>query len=304
MLLAVAGAAWTGCGHIDPDPWDAPNPMLGSTVLDRLMDPSYDPGTHGYEVVLCLSDVGWGEGLACRRIARGASTFDLHVTGWGVFLLVGVNLAAWHLVEEGNGRVYALTTPDLESFGTYLWPISGVASPMLTDTALDRLPDGRMRVIYVSGGPFAPGQHSVKAALREGRRWVEQRQPLFTAEGIVDPTSCYHDGVYHLFVTGSGNTRVLHAVGDTPWRYTLDEDFDWAGAQVPYCFDDEGVLRVVAQEGGGWSPPALRTLRDDGSFSPPTPLWKPGTQPDLPSCTSPVLGRFRGKYLLFCAVHR
>jgi hypothetical protein len=278
--------------------------MLGSTVLDRLMDPSYTPGEHGYAVEFCQSDVGWGRDLECRQIARGASTFDLYVTDWGIFLLVGVNLAAWHLVEEGHARVYALTTPDMEHFGTYLWPIAEAASPMLTDTALDRLPDGRMRVIYVSGGPFAPGQHSVKAALREGRRWVEQRQPLFTAEGIVDPTSCYHDGVYHLFVTGSGNTRVLHAVGDTPWRYTLDETFEWAGAQVPYCFKEGDGLRVVAQQGGGWAPPAVRTLLKDGTFGPPEPLWEPGAWPELTSCTSPVLGRFHGKYLLFCAVHR
>ncbi|MFH1466975.1 MAG: hypothetical protein ABIO70_21510 [Pseudomonadota bacterium] len=268
------------------------------------MDPAFEPLAHGYAVVACQSDEGWGEQLACRQIATGASTFDLHITDWGVFLLFGVNLAQWFLVEEGGQHVYALTTPDLEHFGTYLWPIAETASPMLTDTALERLPDGRMRVIYVSGGPWAPGTHQVKAALREGRRWVERSAPIFGAEGITDPSACSHKGQHHLFVTGVGSTRVLHAVGETPWNYTLEEDFDWVGAQVPYCFEDEGELRVIAQEGGGWSPPTIRTLREDGSFTPPARLWEPGAYPELASCTSPVVGRYRGKYLLFCAIHR
>lgn len=294
-------AILTACGATN-DPWDDPNYLLGSSVLDRALDLGQTPrGAHD-EAVLCVSTSGWGVDMRCRTFAHSVSTFDLHETKGGLLLFVGLNLRRWGHDRVSLGHAYALTTPDLERFGSRIWEVRDTKLPFLTDLALEDLPDGRRRMVYVSGGADAPGVHTVRAALGRGDDWREAEPALYADEGLLDPSACSAGGTYHLFATK--HHAIVHATGTDPWHYAEDPAFSWIGAQVPSCFDDAGTLTVVAQAGGGWGAPVLRTLDKDGGFSAPRPLWEPGRYPDLASCTSPVLRRFREQYVLICAVSR
>jgi len=304
VLGAAALLIAAGCSCDPPiaEPWAEPGFWTASSDLDRIFDLEQAPANAHYQLVMCRSSSGYGQDMRCETIGHTVSTLDLFVLDEGIILLGGLALEDWGLIEQGGNHLYAFTSQDLEHWGTHLWPVKRTASPCLTDASLERLPDGSVRAVYVSHCVGeAEENHEVRTARPHGDHWREARKPIFEGPGLLDPATCQHEGIQHLFATGKG---LVHATGVSPDRYTADQAFYWPDTQVPFCFQHKDQLWVIAQHGGGWGPPELRKLKPDGSFGPAFPLWKEGAYPELPSCTSPVGGRYRDEYLLFCAVHR
>lgn len=304
LVVAAAGCDTRQSGgpiSDGADTWNEPGFWTQSSQLDLVLDQSKAPVGPHYEVVMCRSTRGFGVDMKCETIAHTFSTFDLFIHPDGLLLMGGLNMMDFGIFEPRGARLYALSTPDLETFGTHVWQVSRASSPLLTDAALERLPDGTLRAVYFSGPAHGPGTHAIKEATWDGQTWLESEENIYAAEHLLDPKTCSYGGKYHLFAT-SGST-LEHAVGSDPHTYQRVPSPSME-AQVPFCFENDEQLWLISQTGGGWGPPQVQVLQSDGTFPAAKPLWAKEDYPELNSCTSPVLGFFRETYVVFCAVHR
>lgn len=298
-------------GEPDPtDPWNQPGYWEEGSLLDAVLGPDPSTPSDTWEVRMNVSTDGWMTSGDYEVVAHGFSSLDLLLWGDALILLGGMDLRSLDLGEEGEtirwGYLYALTTTDLETWGTHLWPVEDAESGRMTDPSLQLLSDGRLRAVYYStpldaeGDPaWIEGPHPIKMAWRDGDVFRETAEAIYSDEGLVDPVVCEHQGTHHFYSTKSG--EITHATSASGDNFVRDEGFTWGGNQVPYCWhDDEDQLRVVGQIGGGMGTPSYRILQDDGTYTDPTflyddPSWFGG------NCSSPVLARFKGLYVTFCA---
>ncbi len=285
------------------DPWDDPDYWLASSTLDLVFDMDQAPDEAHYEVVMCRSTVGYGIRMECTTIAHTFSTLDVFVYSTGLILLGGLNMVDFNYLQYGGDYLYAITTPDLEQFGTHMWYVENTASPFLTDASLEQLPDGTIRAVYYSGMAGYVGSHAIRAAYRDGETWVEAPDPIYVEDNLLDPKTCRYNGTYYLFAT-KNSTSIIQATGIDPYHYVGTPDFSWTETQVPFCLENEGEFWLVGQAGGGWGPPLYRVLLPGGTYTDPVTLWAQDQYPELESCTSPVLAEFHDEYVVFCAVHR
>lgn len=254
----------------------------------------------------------WGE---ARWLAHNWSSLDLLVWEGRVLILGGSTLSDPDSgVEAPFGTLFALHTLDLETWGSSAWPVEDLDEAMLTDPALVEGPDGRVRAVYYATpeeyGDLPPdeipGDHDIRVAVREGGAFVEQPDVIYAREGLIDPSVCVRDGAIHFFATRE--RTVDHAAG-TDWSLDEDPDWSWTNAQVPFCFQRDGALQVVAQAGGGFGEPQVRSLDAGegdtgihGNWNEPTGFFEGGADPFDGGCTSPVVGEFLGQWVMFCAV--
>ncbi len=304
----------SGSPPVDPFPGlDYTN----STTLDLILDWDNAPTGPHWQVRLCRSTEWWGRGCDTYfAIAHGLSSLDLMVTEEGLIIMAvpdfpwlgqmdldGVEEILWN-------HFYALTTPDLEHWGTQIWSVEHTDSGRFIDPALSLHEDGTPRVIYYSWPEDAgeedpalyPGEHMIKRADWDGEGFVEQVEPIYAAETLADPVLCDLGGQAHMFITDSG--AISHVTSDDgAVSFTKDEDFVWGGAQVPHCTTQEEPMVIVAQGGGGVSAPVTRTMDEDFVFGEPTQLWNDEENLGFfgGSCTSPVFGIFMGEYITLCA---
>ncbi len=289
--------------------WGSDAFWTGSSVLDPLLDLDTAPDFPHWEVRMYLSDEWFGLDPEVVTVAHGLSSLDLLALDDGLIIMGAVNTED---VGDTQGEyrwehMYALSTANLEDFGTHVFPVNDTETGRLTDAALEQLPDGTIRAIYYStpmdgeGDPvWIPGDHDLKVAYREGSEFYEDPDPVFVAEGLADPSSCEHDGTYHIFATEL--TTVGHAVAGNEFDYEADPDFPMVEGQVPYCLTLDDELWLFVQGGGGMPPPTVMELGEDGDFGPQEQLWSDEDNLELGACTSPVAAYYNETYVLFCAV--
>lgn len=296
------------------DPWDGEDYWLGSTIFDVILDLDQAPAETSYWAVqMSVSEDWWGTNPEYTTVAHSFSSLDLLVVDNGLVLLGGVDFKSLDLGEEGEayrwGYLYALTTPDLENWGTRIWPVEDAVSARMTDPALQQMPDGTVRAVYYSTPPDTDmdpadiaGTHDIRMATWEPEReaFVEWPDPIYWDEWLVDPVVRALDGTHHFFATRNG--VITHATSESGYAFDREDDFEWTEVQVPFALEHDGELLVAAQGGGGNGPPWYRYLDTAGEWTEPTLFyedyeWYGG------SCTSPVLGRYDGLYVLFCAVY-
>lgn len=289
--------AWTGLSDFD-------------IVLDMASAPTYDH----MEVRMCTSTEWWG--IDCwdyTTIAHSISSLDLLVTSEGI-IVTGMP-DYWDLSQMGTWldplAIHAISSPDLEHWGSHVWPVNDSSNFMNIDPALSLDQAGNPRAVYFGlpeeyhGDPADyPGTHAIDLASWTAEHgFTEQPDPIYEDDTLVDPDLRSYDGVEHLFATFNGS--IMHATGDEYGVFTYDNDFVFGEAQVPHANSDDGVFMVAGQGGGGWPPPRYMIMNEDGSW--------PGESEQLysdhenvyffdGSCTSPVLGYYDGLYVTICSV--
>lgn len=293
----------------EPDPWDDPAFWTSTSLLDTFLDLSLTPAQPHFEVRMVEADETWTTFSAPVTIAWSVSSLDLLVLDGGLVLLASIDpLALDDPADAGLSRLYAFLSADGDTWGTTMIEVTGTASGRLTDPSLFVTDEGVVRAVYYStpegstGDPAnLPGDHELRVAERDGATFFELPDVVLAAERLVDPVICRGDDAWHAFATqGSG---VMHALGDTPDAFEVDDAFQWTGYQVPFCSAEAEGFSVVAQAGGGSGPPSSRRVDAAGVFSPEVLLWPAGDEPfGEDDCTSPVLGTLHGRNLMFCAV--
>ena len=197
----------------------------------------------------------------------------------------------------------ALTTADGERWSSRVWRIKQVSAPGVIDPQW--LGD-QLWFYAVEGQGGDP-------ASRGGKHRICSTPPQrvrATMDGIADPSPVRFGGQLHLFVTQLPQ-RVIQLSGD-PLREVRRFD----GVEVPFAYVHAGRLHLLAQRaGGGAREPLLASSADGRSWSafaavlppgevgPARPPGQRGPRP-LASCTSPVMGRLNGAWLLLCVEER
>ncbi|NOY25370.1 MAG: hypothetical protein GXP62_05810, partial [Oligoflexia bacterium] len=264
------------------------------------------PTTPHWETWISTSVDGHNYDSPATPLAHTYSSLDLMVWQDHVLIVSGSTEYNPDLgLDAPWESIFVLYSLDLKTWGSGIWPIEDAEFELLTDPALHVADDGGVQVVYYSRSgdsaitppDLVPGDHDIKMADRSGDTFVERSDRIYADEYLVDPVYCSWDGVNHLFATRDGH--VTHAV-QIDGQFVTDESFEW-DQQVPFCFDQDGQHKVIAQAGGGVGEPTVRTLQDDGSFSEPEPFFD-GDDPFDGHCTSPVVGFFQDRWVMLCAV--
>ena len=285
----------------------------GSSDLDIVFDMDAVAGVGHSEVRMCTSPEGWG--LGCDEysiIAHNMSSLDLLVVDDGIIVAgmpEGNNLSSLGVWLDMT-QIHALSSPNLEHWGSHIWEVSDSTAFMVVDPALSLDDDNNPRAAYFAlpthyhGDPADyPGDHAIMLATWDGVGFTQQPDPIFEDTSLVDPDLRSFEGVLHLFTTCWGS--ICHAVGDDSMVFSYDDAFVFGEAQVPHANTVDDQLMVVGQGGGGQPPPRFMIMDKDGSF--PAESEQLYTDEENlsffgGSCTSPVLGYFDGLYITVCSV--
>jgi hypothetical protein len=306
------GGADSGGGGTDPDPWSDEAFYLDPGPLYEALDFTSERASEYFrwEVRMSTSTDGhtWSTPVP---IAHNMSSLDLYVHEDAGLVIAGGPFIGLSNVDNPRNTIFALTTPDLERWGSRGFVMDGPVYNGGIDPALHLTADGQVAAIYYSPDgeqdssidpSMHPGPHPVAIAYRneDGLGFTEAEERIGGFEGLVDPTLCVWDGRRHLFATAYGT---MHAVDDDAGVLQVNASFHQGNVQVPYCFIRDGEQQVVVQAGGGRGEPTVQTLVDGTTgFTDPTPFFEGEADPFEGRCTSPVLGQLRGTWAMFCAI--
>jgi hypothetical protein len=292
--------------EVEPSVWDDPAFFAEAGPFAPLLDMSLAPERSHWEVWLFTSSdgVSWSDGVA---IAHSFSSLDLLIMEQGIVL-------GGSAIPDTDGGInapfehfFALTSPDLVQWGSKLWPIRAATHRQIVDPSLHLDPDGTVRMVFFGASDDVnprknpeeyPGDHSIYTATWDGDGFIQAPEPLFAEEDLVDPSGCYWQGRHQVLSTGDG--RLYSVSADVLGGEYTEDALDWGAVQVPYCLIDGDEQWIVAQAGGGFGPPQARTRGPGEDFSAPFLIIEEADIPLL-TCTSPVMGRFQGQHVLFCA---
>lgn len=281
--------------------WTEPGPFA------PLLDPTKIPTGPHWETWMFSSPDGrdWDDGVL---VAHSLSSLDLLVLEQGV-ILGGSTFYNEDLgVNAPLENYFALVSADLKTWGSHLLPVLEATHRQIVDPSLHIDPGGEVRMVFY-GAPDDvdpkknpeeyEGAHPIYTATWTGEGFTQAPEPLLSADALVDPSGCTWQGAHHLLATGERTlfSARADAVGGD---YDTHPPEGWSGVQVPYCFIDGDTQQILVQTGGGFGSPAAITRTPGGSFSEPSPIVDIKTLP-FNTCTSPVMGRFQGQYILFCA---
>ncbi len=301
--LELPAPEW-GCGQGDQDRSRLGCPRLvnGEEALTANLDRAASGSVPGYRVYMLTSPDGrrWGEPIP---IAAAFSSLGLYATDSALYLFGSSQIP----VFTPYAVITALRTTDLEHWEGCAWNICREVNKGLVDTQPVRLEDGGLRMWYYSvpnlpgGRPFDParlhGVHTLAFAdLLD--RWFFARGIGFADVDLADPSVAFLAGRWYLAASQTANRVILAESADgLSFRATGTA---LAGVSVPYLFTDAGTLKLLVQRyqdgAGPW--PWVFSSRDGRTWSDQGPVvqGKPAR-----GCTSPVMARFRGRYVLFCA---
>lgn len=318
-LAGGLGCSGAGAPAAPPEggaPWVDAADLRFSGPYQLLLDLAAAP-PRMHQAVHLLHSADLHRWSAPRKVAWGFSAIDALAVDDGVVVAGATIPAPDRGLHAPFGAVFALSSPDLQDWGSHRWTIEGAANPMIIDVDLTRGPDGRVGAVYYSAPQPAdpgmlpehyPGPHEIRVAWweggrpAEGGRFVEAAAPVVADEGMVDPSLCFAGDSWHLFTSGARG--VAHYSGPSLERGLVrDRYFHWGQGSVPSCLVHEGELWVVAQRSGGKGAPQLRKLRAGQGWTEPVALFPPGTDPFDGGCAAPSLLRQDGSWQLFCAVH-
>jgi len=202
--------------------------------------------------------------------------------------------------------VTALRTSDLRSWRGCAWPVTDSAHRGLVDAQPVRGPAGGIELMYYAfpraeasiDPAILPGEHEIWRAVPD-RQWLRAAGPAFGLEYLTDPTTAYAGGRWLLAGTQRG-TRIVFASSSDGETFQL-EDQQIKGASVPHLqlVDDELWLIAQRSDLRSRTPQPYLFTSDDGSH------WEPrrfllGEAAGACGCSSPVAGRFKDRYVLFC----
>lgn len=320
-VLGAGGCGWLGLGTpaVDPvggAPWVDAADLAFSGPYQLLIDLGQAP-QRMHQAVHLLHSADLHRWSAPRKVAWGWSAIDALPVADGVVLVGSTIPAPDRGLHAPFGAIFALSSPDLERWGSHRWPIENAENPMIVDADLLRGPDGRVGAVYYSAPQPAdpgmlpehyPGPHAIKVAWWEGGRpadggrFVEQAAPVVADEGMVDPSLCHHETGWHLFTSGARG--VTHYSGPSLEEgLQRDRYFRWGQGSVPSCLVVGEELVVVAQRSGGRGAPQVRRFTEAGGWTAPVELFPAGADPFEGGCASPGLWRRAGSWVLACAVH-
>ena len=310
-LESAADSGDSGDMPILAVPWEDPNFWTDPGPLQPLMENPQDPPGPEWEVRIATSDDGQTWVADERLIARGMSSLHLLITDLGL-IFTGV-LDRRHLEGIGldlpSDALYALVTADLETWGSHTWSIEGGSYAQAIDPLLYWNPQGEVEAAWFGtsfdGDPAQqPGPHPILGAVWDGQAFLQEAEPLWEEEGLADPAICTLDGQSWMFATQDAG-RVVAARSESGRNFEATA-LSWGGPTVPFCWEEEDHLMVIAQTTGGAQPPELLQVNADGSSEAQGTFWDRSPFPSEfgNSCTSPVVGQLDGLWVFACAMSR
>lgn len=311
-LLAAGLAACTAWQDRPPgeEPADWANPRFWEgTAFDAILLPTSLPSTPHWQVRIATSTdlVRWEPDP--RVIAVHLSSLDLAVVGSR--LLIAGMPAGDFLRGLGPLPTTAffplLSTTDLETWGIAGVPIHQASQLFPVDPSLRLSAAGVVEAHWFGHSvrdvdpADVPGLHGVyRATWTDRLREQSPPAPIFEAPTLADPVVCHFGQREWLFWTSQ--TRLVKAAVSEDGGRSFHEvpGFDWQGPSVPHCTVHGDRLYLVAQVEGGMAPPMVARMAPDGTIEQVQRLFDPHLWDD--DCSSPVLGRFRDRWVLACAV--
>ena len=303
-------------GDSTPDPflmpWQADGFWEEIGPLEALILPAEEelvyPGT---EVLYATSPDGVDWTAGGSVIIHHMSSLDIYNTGDGIVMLGLIGGDSGFLNQPGS--IYALSTQDLQTWGSHAWAVQNLSHQNLVDPAWHLTAAGELGLSYFSTDfvpgldpVFIAGPHDIRVARWDGAAFVEEQQAVFSAEGLVDAMICPDtDSDDLLLFSTESAARIITARSTDHGRSFTREPWTWEGATVPYCQplpgDAEGATQVLAQIPGTIAQPQSTRFIDGQGFAAGGDLWQtPPWTHYIDQCNSPIMTEWDGGWLMFC----
>lgn len=285
----TSGLPWEDEGF-----WTEPGPME-----HRLLPSSVNIGDWAVRMATSVDGVNWEADP--QVVAYGFSSLDLLVTEGGLLLAGVVSFIPNDSVLMEQPSVIVLNTSDLKHWGSHRFGIGDASRKWVVDPSLKWTENNGLQATWygtdIEGDPAQlPGDHEVFTATW-GESGFVQDSLLYSTEWLADPSLCTLNGERWLWYTyDSAELRVARE-GAGGFSY-LDQRYEQLN--VPWCQDAGDHLEVWAQGGSGAGPPWKLTVTPDGKAE-KSPVFS-GNLFGQDNCTSPAVGYYQDRYVLFCAV--